>query len=424
MTPLKIYQIGVGSFGRYGFEKLVEMHRNLDEVDVELKGVCEKDFDALEAAEKFARAHGIEIEKFQKIDDLYSAAEGEEGEVMIYDAGSTDTHAEHIFRSMRNDFFHLAEKPPSLTREQHLEEKRLAEEKDVFWKVDFIERESPVVKKTTELLENESIDSIKIFRESSAGTQKMLQPAKRSGVKGGDVLDKMVHEVYVLDFLEATGVMSRLELENARSRYLMPKNPGADRLMTVDGGTSDEINDRTATAQTRAKFNAPGVEIRLHSSWLGLSEEAQEEAERLEEITGYTFFNDSYVEADGNAFRDQEARFFVIEGSRNLAGDMLHGKLFDLDTGDEIETPDLLHDQLYRVIEKAVLQASGREDRDFSDREVDVFMNAVFDARDRAIQNAGEFFEELESSNRKVAEMIVEDTEMEEDRVEEEEVPA
>jgi len=44
VTALKVYQIGVGSFGKYGFEKLIELENEFETVDVELKGVCDSDF--------------------------------------------------------------------------------------------------------------------------------------------------------------------------------------------------------------------------------------------------------------------------------------------------------------------------------------------------------------------------------------------
>ncbi|MFB6147856.1 MAG: hypothetical protein ABEJ66_03145 [Candidatus Nanohaloarchaea archaeon] len=94
---------------------------------------------------------------------------------------------------------------------------------------------------------------------------------------------------------------------------------------------------------------------------------------------------------------------------------MLHKKLYDLETGEELETPDLLHDQLYRVIEKAVLKAKGREvDAEVDEKEIDTFMNAVFDAREKAVENSGDFLDELDRANRRLKKLVIEDGEMEE----------
>jgi len=68
---------------------------------------------------------------------------------MVYDAGCADTHADNIYTSMQHGLFHLAEKPPSMNRREHLREKELAHRNQAMWKCDFIERENPVVKKST-----------------------------------------------------------------------------------------------------------------------------------------------------------------------------------------------------------------------------------------------------------------------------------
>jgi hypothetical protein len=243
----------------------------------------------------------------------------------------------------------------------------------------------------------------------------VLQPVERQGVKGGDVLDKMAHEVYVLDFLERAGKEPVLEIDGAEARYFMPKKTGSEKMMALDGGVTDEIAEKTATARTSAAFESSGARVELHSSWLGLSDEARDAAARIKEATGADVTDSGYSEASGHAFLDEEARFFVVEGSENLAGDMLHKKLYDLDTGEEIDTPDLMHDQLYRVIEKAVLAATGESEAEIGEKEVDVFMEALFDVRDHAIEGAGDYLEELESANTRLREMIVEDEEEEEE---------
>lgn len=407
VTELKVYQIGVGSFGRYGFEKLIELHKEFDTVNVELKGVCDSDFDKLEMAEKFAKSNGIDIETFASTDEMYKHAARQDDKVMVYDAGAADTHADHIYRSMQHGLFHLAEKPPSMSRGEHLKEKSLAEKNQAMWKCDFIERESPVVKKALELLEDEEIQEIKVFRESSAGVQKVLDPVNRMGVKGGDILDKMVHEVYVLDMLDAAGQEIELELENAEAKYFLPKNRDSEKLMSIYNGYTETVNYETATGQTHAVFDANGTKIELNSSWLGMSDKTMFEVKKLHDFTGHDFFNGGYSDEDNTAFVDEECRFFMVEGSRRLAGDMLHEKLFDLETGEEIELDYYIHDQLYRVIEKAVLKAGEEPVETISEKEIDVFMNAVFDVKEEAAE--GEFLEERDKAMEKLESMLVTD---------------
>lgn len=414
METLKVYQIGLGSFGRHGFEKLVEMQQHLERVDLELVGVCDRDFDRLEKAVKYAEANGIEVETFAKPAAMYERAESHDSKVMVYDAGPANYHSDHISESLQRGFYHLAEKPPSMTREEHLQQRKLSQKTDVFYKADFIERENPVVRKAIELLQDERIDSIDVFRESSVGAQKVLQPVKREGVTGGDILDKMDHEIYVLDLLDAAGINRELDLVKSDSRYLMPKAIGSEKLMSIDGGPTREIGGRTATGMTRAVFDASGTTVRLHSSWLGSSQEAEAIAEDFRNDIGRNPISSGYTEAGEAAFRDEEARFFVIRGSKNLVGDMLHGELYDLESGNRISTPEMIHDQLYRVIEKAVISATGKEvEPEITEDEIDVFMNAIFDARQQALEASGDFMEELDAANTRLKNLVFPDIDVE-----------
>lgn len=407
MTDLKVYQIGVGSFGKYGFEKLVELHNEFEPVNVELKGVCDSDFESLDKAERFAEVNDMDIQTFSDVREMYNAAAKESGQVMIYDAGPANMHSDNIYTSMQHGFFHLAEKPPSMTRGEHLKEKELAQKNQAMWKSDFIERESAVVKKALELVEDQEIEKIKVFRQSSVGIQKLLKPVERFGVKGGDILDKMVHEVYVLDFLEEAGYDFELELKDAEASYFLPKDRGSEKLMSIDGNYTESINYDTATAQTKAVFEADGVEVELNSSWVGLSDEAMIEAQRIRGEVDHVVVDRDYSELDQKAFVDEECRFFLIEGERCLMGDMLHNKLYDLEAEEQIPIDYYLHDQLFRVIEKAVLKAAGEEVETISDKETDVFMNALFDAKEEVSE--GDFLEEREKALDKVETMIIED---------------
>ena len=404
METVKIYQIGLGDFGRHGFEKFVDMANNLEEVNVEFGGVCDRDRDKLEAAEKFAEHHGVELEKFTDKDEMYSRASGEN--VLVYDAGPSDTHPDNIYESLQHGFHHLTEKPSSMRREEHIAEKKLAENQNVTFAVDFIERESPVVKKALELLEGENIQKIKVFRESCMGLEKITDPVNRTGVVGGDILDKMVHEAYVLDFLEASKGDYGLELEDVDADYFLPKDFDSDKLFGFEGGYTYDIED-AATGMTHAKFNFEDTAIELNSSWMGLSDEAKTEAGKIRKITGFDVLEKEYIEDDGEAFVDEEARFFVIEGSRNLAGDMLHKKLYDLDSGGEIATRDFLRDQLYRMLENTVFEAAGIHEREITEKETDVFMNAIFDVREETSEE--DFSEALKRGNERLEKLRIRD---------------
>ena len=403
MTEVKVYQIGVGSFGRYGFEKLLDMHNHLKEADMELAGVCDKDPDHLEAAEKFAEANNANVETFRDTDEMYSHAEDQDCSVMIYDAGSTSTHATHIYESMQRGFFHIAEKPPSMTREQHRKEKKLAEDHGVMWKVDFIERESPVTQKAIEMIDGKQINNLKAFRESSAGIQKMLEPAKRSEVQGGDILDKTIHEIYLLDILEASKGDYGTSLEDVQA-FFMPKTQSSDSMMNIYGSKTRKIED-AATARTSATLSSGDTSVEINTSWIGLSNDSKD----IEARYNLDLVVRDYTGAGDKAFLDEECRFFVVEGEVNLLGDLLHGRLYDLDSGDEVETPDLLHDQLYRVLKNGVLNAADKRDDKVSEKETEEFIDTLFDIRDKSVDNSGKFFDELEEAQRIIRQRVVDD---------------
>lgn len=400
MKTVKVFHIGLGNFGRYGFEKFCEMQRHYEEVDVRLEGVCDSDFEKLEKAEKFAEAQGLEVDSFESVEEVYQAAieaDDDECKVMVYDAGPSETHADHIYRSLRNGFFHLAEKPPSMTREEHIEEKKLMLDGDVRFTVDFIERESPVVKKASKMVKEKNVESIEVFRESSIGIQKLLNPVERSGVKGGAVLDKMCHEAFIMDFTEPEKV------EEVEKKYYMPYSEDGEDLMSIRGGKTRELGELTAEGMCTAKISG-NSEIILNSSWLGVSQRARTLTEELENITGHNPINSEFVAPKGRGYSDEECRFFVIKGEKDLFGDMLNKKLFDLDTGEEVDTPNLIHDQMYRVLESSVRCAAGLENNTMSEEEIDRFMSLIFDITEK---NSGTPFDEVEKANSKVSELIL-----------------
>lgn len=401
MKTVKVFQIGLGSFGRHGFEKFIEMQSHYEEVDVEICGVCDKDFERLESAEKFAEAHSINVETFTSTEKIYEAAEktsSESSKILIYDAGPTELHSEHIYRSLQKGFFHLAEKPPSMTREEHLKEKKLMLDNDVRFTVDFIERESPVIKKTINLMKNEQIESIEIFRESSIGIQKMIQPVERAGVKGGAVLDKMCNEAYILDLIDG-----ELEVDSVEKDFYMPFQPGSDSFMSVRGGKTTDLGELTASGMCKASISANDTDISIHGSWLGVSNHTKTVAEEIEGLIGYNPVSSDFSLTQEQGFLDEEALFIVIEGTRNIVGDMLNDRLFDLDSGEEIETPELIHDQLYRVLESSIRCAADLENNALTEEDIDKFMNTIFDISEEYDAETDEF-EALQRSNKRVRE--------------------
>ncbi|MFB6208910.1 MAG: hypothetical protein ABEJ56_02095 [Candidatus Nanohaloarchaea archaeon] len=410
MEKVKVYQIGVSGIGRFGFEKLVDISKEFEEV--EICGLCGRDFDAVERAERFAEANGIEMETFEHVEKMYEEARSGKDmdeNVMVYDAGPMEKRSDNIYRSMQNDFFHLSERPPSMNRDEHLREKRLSEEGRAMWKCDFVEREHPVLKKAVKLLEGKEVGEIEVFRESSVGVEKALNNFSRLDVKGGDILDRMVNEVFVLDLLEAAASEAELELEEARARNFQPRSVDSENFMDIYGGKSESLSYETATSMTKAEFSSGNAEIKLHSSWMGLSEEAMLISQQVEQELSHRLFERDTAMLRDSAYVREEARFFVVRGEKELVGDLLHGRLFDLEKGEEIEPPEYLHDPLHRVIEKAVFSAMGREAGMITGKEIDVFMGGIFDVKE-SIDTGKDYFGELENAQQKLEGLVVEDS--------------
>jgi len=131
------------------------------------------------------------------------------------------------------------------------------------------------------------------------------------------------------------------------------------------------------------------------------------EGKKIRGETDHVVFDRDYSKLDEKVFLNEECRFFVIEGERCLMGDMLHQKLYDLEAEEQIPLDYYIHDPLYRVIEKAVLKAAGKEAETISEKETDVFMNSIFDVKE-AVSN-GDFLKERNKALEKVENMIIED---------------
>ncbi|MFB6100612.1 MAG: hypothetical protein ABEK16_05050 [Candidatus Nanohalobium sp.] len=403
-----VFQIGCQDIGRLGFEKFLEFEDYFP-VDVVFEGVHCKDFEAEERAEKFAETLEKDIEFYDGIDELYQAAQEVEGEVLIYDAGPPQLHSRNIAESLSHDFHHLTEKPPSVTRDEHISERKLASRSKVNYKVDFIERENPVVQKMEELVKDEKVERIEVFRESSFGIQKVLQPVDFAHVKGGAVLDKMSNDIYVLDILG-----DEFEFEETDIDFLMPENLGGEKVLRTDGSGSREIDENIAIGKCKGVFSSGDTRVELNASWLGLSDEARVQNQEVREKFDAEVLKSEHREIDGKGFQDEECRFLVVEGERRVLGDLMNQRIYDLENKEELEVPEFPRDQLYRVLEKAVLDAAGIENYEVDEEEVDSFMNGLFDIQDRcseefdsvfdAVDEASERIRSLMSSDKKISE--------------------
>lgn len=395
-----VFQIGCRDIGRIGFEQFLDLETYFP-LEVEFEGVYCKDFDAEDRAMKYAESQKKDVEFFNDIKELYSVAEDKKGSVLIYDAGPPHLHSRNIARSLEHGFHHLVEKPPSVTREEHIAERKLAANSPINYKVDFIERENPVVKKAVDIVDADDIENIEVFRESSFGVQKILQPVDFAHVKGGAVLDKMSNDIFILDLIG-----NKIEFEDAKIDYLMPKELGGEKILNSDGSGARKITEKTAVGKCKGVFSSGDINMELNASWLGLSDEARVWNRKISEKFAEEIVRSEHREIDGKGFQNEECRFFVIEGEKKLLCDLRSEKIYDLEKEETIEVPELPRDQLYRVLEKAVLDAAELEKYKINEDEVDDFMNCLFDVQD---QCSGDVFEEVDRSTERIRSLMSSD---------------
>lgn len=400
MSELKIYQIGLIDHGRNGFEKLIEITQEKDS-KAEFEGIF-SDNSELKDAVKFAEANNAEIKTFRNLEKLFQDALQHEN-VLIYDAGPVSQRRDIIQQCRRFKFSYIGEKPSTMSKTEHLKIRELSDKKNFVWMVDDIEKENLAVLDAAKTINNQEIESIQVFRESTAGILRIYDPVKFQNVQGGDILDKMMRESYVQDFVEKD-----LQIEDIEITVFMPKTPNSDSFMTIHGSKTSKINQEAATARTCLNLKAGKTRVELNSSWIGISDKAFEKSREIKQKTGHDVLETSPRNIGENVISFEDARFFIIEGERNLVGDLKNQKLFDLDTGQQIERSTRIHDPMYRVMRKAVQNALNNEKPDVSNE--NRFMKLIFDAREKGIERKLEAddYEELDKARSLIKDLVLE----------------
>jgi len=277
MKKVYVYQIGCGTFGKFGFEKLLQLSKKYD--FVEFKGIAEINPERREFIKKKAEEYKTKFKIFDHTFEMYQKALDlrDKGKIMIYDPSPSELHYSHLLKSMKFGFWHLTEKPPALTKEEFEQELKFPKK----WECDFIEEENEVVLTAIDYLKRNKlkIKSIEIFRESSIGLQKILRGAfVREGIKGGCLLDKSIHEVYMFSFLNACKQeIKNIKLTKAITNYLMIESLNKNNFLDIFGRVENEISKDIATAESIIEgileTKKSKIPFKLHSSWLGVSEE-------------------------------------------------------------------------------------------------------------------------------------------------------
>ncbi len=409
MQKVHIYQIGCGTFGKYGFEKLLQLSKKYD--FVEFEGIVEVNSERREFAKKKAKEYSIKLKIFDHTFDVYQDASKLRKKVFIYDAGPSELHYSHLIKSLKFGFWHFTEKPPAFTKEEFEVELKLSKK----WGCDFIEEENETVLTALDYLKQNKlkIDSIEIYRESSVGLQKILGNSIRTGVEGGCLLDKSCHDIYVFSFLSVCGQkIKNVMLNKAKADYLMIDSLNKDNFLDIFGHPKNQITEGIATAQGIvegiAKTGEEEIPFKFYSSWIGVSKEGLKVSNNLKKITKYEFIRKKQIE--GMEIPYEDLRLFVIDcDTIVLYGDMKDKKLFVERDGKikELKLLKFKEDQLYRMLEKYVLVAAGKEKLNNLEN-MKFIMNLIFDAEEKiqkSLRNKNKL-EEIRKTKNRVKEII------------------
>jgi len=365
MKKVYVYQIGCGFFGKFGFEKLLQLSKK--HYFVEFNGIAEINPERRKFIKKKAEEYKTKLKIFDHTFEMYKEAYQksmrlkDKNKIMIYDTSPSELHYSHLLKSMKFGFWHLTEKPPALTKEEFEQELKFPKK----WGCDFIEEENEVVLTAIDYLKRNKlkIKSIEIFRESSIGLQKILRGAfAREGIKGGCLLDKSIHEIYMFSFLNACKQeIKNIKLTKARANYLMIESLNKNNFLDIFGQLKKEISKDIATAESIVEgileTKKSKIPFKLHSSWLGISEEGKKISNKLKKLTNYEFVRKKQEE--GMKLPYEDFRLFILNcDSVILYGEMKNKKLF-VEKNKRIKEIQLLYlkeDALYRMLEKFIFK--------------------------------------------------------------------
>lgn len=393
-----VYQIGFGTFGKNGFEKLLHMSRNIKNIQMEVCGIADISEEARKKARLLAEKYGIEIKIYAHTLDMYKDAIEKKksgSRVLIYDAGPSNFHESHIMKSILNGFFHITEKPPAMTESEYDEEKKLSRKYKIEWFCDFIEEENEAVLTAIDYIKKSKlkIRSIDIFRESSVGVSQILSGSRgyRSAVAGGDILDKCSHEIYLFKLIESTGQkIKNLDVKESGSDFLMIGDIGKKSFVNIYGEKRDfiSLNDpMTASGQSHINLSIllkgnKKIPVNIRTSWLGISEQGKRITENLKKHINAEFVEKKEEEIEGHRFYFENLRLFVIKCDKRteIYGDMKNKRIFVRKSGKYLELKMLKKekDALYRMLESSVLATAGKKKFEISHEDVDMIMKIVF----------------------------------------------
>ena len=316
----KVFQVGAEGPGKPTWQHLVSICGCTEH---ELGGIYAPSLE--DGHLRFAEAAGHSPEGFDTLESLYSRA-GTTDKGLVVDTTPVEESFDALDRAHRHDVPHLVEHPSTATAEERKAERIAAASAGVSWMSDVLAHNNPAVRAAKD--EIDEVHGLKAFCESSVGVEKYLGVMSSGRTHGCDVLDRMQHLSYVNELADLR------EVETAEARSVMPAGDGA---MSVNGGPTEK-EEMLATARTHARLEG-NAEIELYSSWTGTSQEAERVAERVNSEIARNPIRRSVASSGDHTYRSVDARFFIVEGDTELFGDLVSGRLYELGSGKEIDTP-------------------------------------------------------------------------------------
>jgi len=324
--------IGIGYEGFRGFISLLTIEEALRNEGIEIGGVIviEPDPDRKKDCERISKVLFFPVELFSSLDEFFYFIERKRDDflkkfncLIFYDASPTKWHSKNLKRiytyNLSIPIYYFGEKPISTDKLQlHV---RLSGEE---FYCNFTELQNSAYLTLRNYLDetNFQINSLKFWRASSIGFQKLIDPTQRAGITGGALEDKGIHDIALT--IDLLGGVKKLELkkqkikENTESSvivispeikpkeiHFMPANlyslfrPTPLFIDTRDEKTIDEIFKIEDTFGKEYKkywyFAADSefkmkiiwslqderqIEAKYYFSWVGLSEEVKKEIEK------------------------------------------------------------------------------------------------------------------------------------------------
>jgi len=227
MIKVAIGIIGIGYQGFRGFISLLAIEEILRNDGIKIGGIIiiEPDSDARKDCERISKVLYFPVKLFSSLDEFFYFIERKKDNflkkfncIIFYDASPTKWHSKNLnqiiyynlYYNLNIPTYYFGEKPISTDKFQLYA--WLKEEKLKFY-CNFTELQNSAYLTLKSYLDetNFQINSFKFWRASSIGFQKLIDPIQRTGITGGALEDKGIHDVALT--IDLLGGVKKLKLK-------------------------------------------------------------------------------------------------------------------------------------------------------------------------------------------------------------------